>query len=138
MPAPDSTLQAIENKVRRLTRSPSTAQLTTLDLQNYINTFVVYDFPEHLRTFNLRKTFTFYTNPYQDEYMTDEASFGDPIANPTIVYNPLYNFQNKYLTVHPPVYIAGIQSMFTQSREEFFQYYPKVNSLVLPGLVVMA
>ncbi len=133
MPAPDSTLQAIENKVRRLTRSPSIAQLTTLDLQNYINTFVVYDFPEHLRTFNLRKTFTFYTNPYQDEYMTDEASFGNAISNPTIVYNPLYNFQNKYLTVHPPVYIAGIQSMFTQSREEFFQYYPKINSVVFTG-----
>ena len=133
MPAPDSTLQAIQNKVRRLTRSPSEAQLTTLDLQNYINTFVVYDFPEHLRTFNLRKTFTFYTNRYQDEYMTDMASFGDPIANPTIVYNPLYNFQNKYLTVHPPCYIAGVQSMYTQSREEFFQYYPKVNSIAFTG-----
>lgn len=133
MPAPDSTLQAIQNKVRRLTRSPSEAQLTTLDLQNYINTFVVYDFPEHLRTFNLRKTFTFYTNPYQDEYMTDELSFGDATANPTIVYNPLYNFQNKYLTVHQPVYIAGVQSMYSQSREEFFQYYPKVNSLVFTG-----
>ncbi len=133
MPAPDSTLQAIQNKVRRLTRSPSEAQLTTLDLQNYINTFVVYDFPEHLRTFNLRKTFTFYTNPYQDEYMTDELSFGDANANPTIIYNPLYNFQNKYLTVHPPVYIAGVQSMYTQSREEFFQYYPKVNSLIFTG-----
>lgn len=133
MPAPDSTLQAIQNKVRRLTRSPSEAQLTTLDLQNYINTFVVYDFPEHLRTFNLRKTFTFYTNPYQDEYMTDELSFGNVVANPTIAFNPLYNFQNKYLTVHQPVYIAGVQSLFTQSREEFFQYYPKVNSIAFTG-----
>jgi hypothetical protein len=133
MPAPDSTLQAIQNKVRRLTRSPSEAQLTTLDLQNYINTFVVYDFPEHLRTFNLRKTFTFYTNPFQDEYPTDEASFGDAIANPTITSNPLYNFQNNYLTVHPPCYIAGVQSMYTQSREQFFMYYPKVNSIAFTG-----
>lgn len=128
---PDSTLQAIQTKVRRLTRSPSTAQLSDADLQNYINTFVVYDFPEHLRTFNLRQTYTFYTNPYQDTYRTDETSFGDPIANPTIVYNPLYNFQNKFISVHPPIYVAGYQTLYTQSREQFYGYYPNVNSIAL-------
>lgn len=133
MPAPDSTLQAIENKVRRLTRSPSTSQLSPADLENYINTFVVYDFPEQLRTFNLRTQFSFYTNPYQDEYPTNEASFGNPIANPSIVNNPLYNFQNNYLTVHPPFYIAGYQSFFTQSQEQFFGIYPKVNSIAATG-----
>jgi len=133
MPAPDSTLAAIEKKVRRLTRSPSTAQLTDLDLQDYINTFVVYDFPEHLRTFNLRKTFTFYTNPYQDSYPTDELSFGNPALNPTILNNPLYNFQNNYISVHPPVYVAGYQTLYTQSREQFFGYYPKVNSIASTG-----
>ncbi len=127
MPAPDSTLQAIENKVRRMTRSPSVTQLTTIDLENYINTFVVYDFPEHLRTFNLRTTFTFYTNPYQDEYPTDIASFSG------ITTNPLYNFQNIYLTVHPPVYVAGYQQLYTQSREQFYGYYPKLNFIQFTG-----
>lgn len=130
---PDSTLQAIQNKVRRMTRSPSESQLTTSDLQNYINTFVVYDFPEHLRTFNLRTTYTFYTNPFQDEYPTDMASFGDPVANPTIVNNPLYNFQNKFISVHPPIYVAGYQQLYTQSREQFFGYYPKINSIQFTG-----
>lgn len=133
MPAPDSTLQAIENKVRRMTRTPSTAQLSTTDLENYINTFVIYDFPEHLRTFNLRTTYTFYTNPYQDEYPTDTASFGDATINPTIVNNPLYNFQNNFLTVHPPIYVAGYQQLYTQSREQFFGYYPKINSIQFTG-----
>jgi hypothetical protein len=133
MPPPDTTLAAIQKKVRRLTRSPSTSQITDDDLNDYINTFVVYDFPEHLRTFNLRKTFTFYTNPFQDEYFTDKASFGDATTNPTIVNNPLYNFQNNYISVHPPCYIAGVQSMYTQSREQFFQYYPKTNSIAFTG-----
>ncbi len=128
--APTSTLQAIQNKVRRLTRSPSVNQLSDADLQNYINTFVVYDFPEHLRTFNLRTTYTFFTNPYQDEYATNIASFG---TNPLAVNNPLYDFQNKYLTVHPPFYIAGYQSMFTQDRTQFFGYWPKVNSIQFTG-----
>lgn len=125
--APTSNLQAIKTKVRRLTRTPSTAQLSESDLENYINTFVVYDFPEHLRTFNLRKTFTFFTNPFQDRYPTDIASFDG------VTSNPLYNFQNKYISIHPPVYIAGYQSYFTQSREQFFACYPKVNSIASIG-----
>lgn len=125
--APNATLQAIQTKVRRLTRSPSTAQLTDTDLQNYINTFVVYDFPEHLRMFNNRTTYTFYTNPGQDRYPTDEVSFAG------VTTNPLYNFQNNFLTIHSPVYMAGYNSFFTQSREQFFGIYPKTNSIAFTG-----
>lgn len=120
---PVTTLAAIEQKVRRLTRSPSNAQLTTLDLENYINTFVVYDFPEHLRMFNQRQTFSFVCNPYQERYPTDEISFAGATSN------PLYDFQNRYLTVHPPLYVAGFQSFYTQSREQFYGIYPNVNSI---------
>jgi hypothetical protein len=123
---PGNTLAAIQQKVRRLTRSPSENQLTTDDLNNYINTFVIYDFPEHLRMFNLRTTFKFWTNPYQDVYPTDIASFGtasDAMAN------PLYNFQNRYLTVHDPFYVAGFQVFYTQSREQLFGIYPLTNSI---------
>lgn len=122
---PDSTLQAIQNKVRRLTRSPSAAQLSDAELQNYINTFVVYDFPEHLRTFNLRQQFTFVCNPFQDTYITDTTL-------PTT--NPLYNFQNLYISIHPPLYIAGYQSFYTQSREQLFGIYPMINSISSIGV----
>ena len=44
-----STLAQIQTKVRRLTRSISEQQLSTTELNNYINTSVLYDFPEHLR-----------------------------------------------------------------------------------------
>lgn len=121
--APTTTLAAIQTKVRRLTRSPSTSQLTDADLQNYINTFVVYDFPEHLRMFNLRTTYTFVCNPYQDAYPTDVDSFAG------VTTNPLYDFQNKYISVHNPVYIAGYDSYYTQSREQFYGIYPFTNSI---------
>ena len=119
--APDSTLAAIQVKVRRLTRSPSTAQLSDNDLNNYINTFIVYDFPEHLRMFNLRTQFSFVCNPFQDVYQTDDTVL------PTT--NPLYNFQQKYISVHPPVYVAGYQSFYTQSREQFFSIYPMISNI---------
>lgn len=133
LPNPASNLQAIETKVRRLTRNMSESQLSTAEIDNYINTFILYDFPEHIRTFNFRTTFNFWANPYQDVYPTDTASFGDPVANPTIENNPLYNFQNTYLTVHPPVYIAGYQSFYTQSREQFYGVYPLTNSIASIG-----
>lgn len=119
----NSTLQAIELKVRRLTRSPSTAQLSQADLDEYINTFLLYDFPEHLRMFKQRSQFTFICNPFQDVYHTDTLSFG------TGTTNQLYNFQNKYITVHPPVYVSGYQSLYTQSPEQFYGIYPKIRSI---------
>lgn len=119
-----STLADIQQKVRRLTRTPSTAQLQNNDLNNYINTFVLYDFPEHLRLFSLRTTLTFYAKPYQDVYVTDQT---------LAVTDPLYDFKNRYITVHPPVYIAGYNSMFSQSREQFFGVYPLTNSIASIG-----
>ncbi len=123
------TLTQIQTKVRRLTRNPTLLQLSNEELNNYINTFLVYDFPEHLRTFNLRTPFTFYTNPGQDVYNTDVLSFAGNTSN------LLYNFQNLYLTVHPPVYIAGFQALYSQNREQFFGIYPKVNNILQTGLV---
>jgi hypothetical protein len=122
------TLEQIQKKVRRLTRTPSEAQLTTAELNNYINTAVLYDFPEHLRTFNFRTNFSFYTNPGQDVYNTDIASFA---GNTT---NVLVNFQNKYISMHQPIYIGGYQSFFTQSPEQFYAIYPKVNNIASIGV----
>lgn len=117
-----ATLQDIRTKVRRLTRSLSEDQLSTAQIDDYINTFVLYDFPEHLRLFNLRETFSFYTEPYVDVYETS--------SDPNSV---LYNFKNKYLTIHPPIYIAGYQVWFSESRDQFFSAYPLVNSIASIG-----
>lgn len=121
---PDSTLAAIQQKVRRITRTPSVNQLSDADLNQYINTFVVYDIPSTLRLFNRRQTLTFYTSPYIDTYST----------NTTDVNSPLYNFKNKYMAVHEPMYIAGYPALYSQSREQFFGIYPIVNNIASIGL----
>lgn len=116
---PLSDLATIRTKIRRLTRSPSTSQLSDADLDQYINTFIVYDMPEHLRLFDLRTTLTFYTEPFIDTYDT----------NTTDTTSPLYDFKNKYISIHEPCYIAGYQQFYSQSREQFFGIYPQVNSI---------
>lgn len=119
-----STLANIRTKIRRLTRTPSESQLSSNDINNYVNNFILYDFPEHLRLFNLRTTFTFYCQPNVDTYST----------NTTVATEPLYNFSNKYISMEGPVYIAGYQAFFSQSREQFFAIYPFVNNIFQIGI----
>ena len=120
---PDSSLVAIRTKVRRLTRSPSTAQISDAQIDEYVNTFVLYDFPEQIRLSALRTVLTFYTQPGVDVYETSS----DP-------NNALYNFKNRYVAVHPPIYLAGIQGFYTQWRDVFYGYYPQTNTIAQTGL----
>lgn len=114
---PTTTLTTIQQKVRRITRAPSQSQLTDQQLNDYINNFVLYDFPEHLRLFALKTTFSFYTAPNIAEYST--------VAAPST--SPFYNFNNLYVSVTQPIYIGGYNSFYTQSREQFFNIYPRVS-----------
>ena len=118
-----STLEQIRTKVRRLTRSPSTTQLSTSDIDSYVNNFILYDFPETLRTFDLRTKLTFFTSPYVDTYQTNTVNADDP----------LYNFKNKFTTIHPPAYVAGYQVMLSQSQEQFYNAYPNLNNSEIVG-----
>lgn len=112
----NSTLDAIRTKVRRLTRSPSATQLSDADIDEYVNTFIQYDFPEHLRTFTLRTTFTFFCQPFIDTYQTST----DPA-------NQFFNWKNIYTTIHEPIFIAGVRAFFTQDRDQFYTIYPFIN-----------
>jgi hypothetical protein len=105
--------------VRRLTRSPSASQLTDANIDEYINNFILYDFPEHLRLFSLKQTLSFFTDPYIDTYYTNTTNANDP----------LYNFENKVVNVSSPVYIAGKEVAFFQSFELFHRSYPKNQSI---------
>lgn len=115
----NATLQAIRDKVRKITHSPTEASLTTTQLDEYINTFLLYDLPEHLRMFPLRETLTFYTQPNVDTYSTNTTDQNDP----------LYNFKNKYISVHDPIFLAGIPGFFTQKRDVFFGFWPFYNTI---------
>lgn len=103
-----NNLAAIQNKVRRITGRPSQNQLSDNDLNQYINTFYIYDFPEHLHLEDLRVNYQFVTT-----------------AN-----RPVYDLPTSlYLSSMPPVYIGGYQSYMTQSRQNFFRINPNLNFL---------
>lgn len=119
-----ATLSNIRTKVRRLTRSPSASLLSNTEIDFYVNTFIAWDFPEHLRLKGLRTTLTWYTKANVDTYTTTT----------TVATDPLYNFKNKYITIHEPIYIAGYRSFYTQSREQLFNIYPLATYIKQVGL----
>lgn len=112
----DSSLLAIKNKVRRLTSKPSPSQLSDADLLQYINTFILYDLPEHLRLFNLRTNLIFYTTPFVGTY-----------GESTDVNSPLYDFNNRYTGVYNPMYISGQQVNLMQDQTQFYAIWQKNN-----------
>lgn len=118
--AVNADLNDIRTKVRRLTRSPSSAQLTDDQIDDYVNTFVLYDLPEHLRLNALNRNLTWYCEPYIDTYATDSVP-------------GLTDFKNINITVDKPIYVAGYQALISQSQEEFYGIYPKLNSILATG-----
>jgi len=110
-----TSLANIRTKVRRITGSPSALQVTDSQIDEYVNTFYLNDLPAHLKLFNLKETYTFYTEPNVDTYALNvDPSF--------TAITP-----RAYYSVEPPVYIAGYQSYYTQSRAEFYGLYPSIN-----------
>jgi len=102
------TLADIRNKVRRITGRPNAAQITDEQIDEYVNTYYVFDLCEQLRIESFRYTWKFVTNANQ----------------------AVYDFPKElYLTSMPPIYIGGYQSYLTQSRENFFRTNPQLNLL---------
>jgi len=124
---PPTTLQTIRNKVRLLTRTPSTAQLSDTDLDNYINTFIAYDLPDHVSLFDVKTTFSFYCQPNIDVYYTD-TTHTNAVQTPTT--SVLYDFINKYTSIDNPLIIAGYESYLTQSRQSLYEQYPLINNIL--------
>ena len=112
-----STLQNIRTKVRRLTRSPSTSQITDAQIDDYVNNFYLFDFPQELRTFTLDTTFTFYSQPFIEEY--------SQTTNPSLSTTALFEFLDKYTSFAPPAYCQGRPLQWIQNLNEFMGFYPQ-------------
>jgi hypothetical protein len=78
-----ATLDAIRTKFRRLTVSGSDFQITDSEIDDYINSFYLYDFPAQFRSLKLKDVLTFVTTQNQDVYPFDSENY-------TTVQNPCY------------------------------------------------
>lgn len=116
-------LAKIRTKVRRITRAPSPEQITDAEIDEYVNDFVLYDMPEHLRLFALREKFSFTCQANIDTYQTDA----------TAAVLALRDFDQNYITVHQPVFIAGQPVYYSEDRAEFYGLFPQNNAFTTIG-----
>ncbi len=88
-----ATLSNIVDKVRKLTGSGNSLQLTDADIIDYINSFYLYDFPAEFRSLQLKNTFTINTIQNVDTYPFDFEHYStlEAPANVDKRIVPLYN-----------------------------------------------
>lgn len=104
----DSSLQRLQSKVRRLTGSPSTRQLSDDDLNNYIDRFYESDLPAALKLWELKGNYDFYTTANEDRYEL-------PV--------------NIYQGVRNPVFVQQRQVSLYTDQGSFFSNYPNTADL---------
>lgn len=90
-----ATLNDIILKVRRLTGSGTTLQLSDADIIDYINSFYLYDFPAQFRSLNLKDKYTFNTIQGVDTYPFDSEHF-------TTVDQPCYCMKREIKLFQDP------------------------------------
>ena len=90
-----STLGDIITKVRRLTGSGTSLQLTDSQIIDYINSFYLYDFPAQFRSLKLKDIYTFNTVPGIDVYPFDYNHWSTVQAPCYVMKRPLKLFTNK-------------------------------------------
>ncbi len=102
-----STFQNIRNKVRMLTGRKSTAQLSDSQINFQVNQYYTQEFPLQFRTLDLRKEFSFITEPNTDVYPLDS---------------------NDFESFEPTAYVAGYPTIFVQDRTIFHSMFPDIRN----------
>lgn len=95
--------EKIRSKVRELTGSPSTNQLTDAEIDDQINTYYAFTMP-----FELKEQINF--QPYNFQTLPNIAE---------------YSLSSSFITYEPLAYVNGQRLNFYQDRDIFFQDWPQ-------------
>lgn len=97
------TLQNIRDIVRKCTGKFDQTQMSDQEIDQNINDFYLFDFPEHLRTLKLKTFYTFRTVPNVGQYTVPQI----------------------YYSVEGPIYVGGYQVAWHQSPDQFYRIWPE-------------
>jgi len=96
-------LAAVRAKIRGVTGTPSTDQLSVADLDNYINNYYVFTMPFELK------------EQIQDNFLDFK----------TVVGQDVYAFPGGYFSDQPGAYCDGFPMIFYQDKDVFYQDWPQ-------------
>lgn len=98
-----ANLQTIRDKVRRLV-AEDTQQLTDQQIDFYINTYYLNDFPQQLRLIKQQIN-------YELPLIAGQGTYDVP--------------WNSYTSFSGPAYISGFPIFFSQSQQQFYMMFPE-------------
>lgn len=124
------SLEQMEDTVRRMTARYEPEQMTTAQIDYYINLAYTIHMPEEFKNLKLSKPLVFYTVPNVDTY---DFVYEDHPTNPQTGTQATDSPGNIQLT--PPVYCQGYILRYFQDKTTFYNRWPKltVNQIVNTG-----
>jgi hypothetical protein len=109
----------MENTVRRMTARYTPQQMTSTQIQNYINLFYTLHFPEQFKNLKLTKPYVFVTTPNVDTY--------DFVYEAGLVTDPAGNPVPGNIQITPPVYCQGYILRYFQDKTTFYNRWPNLS-----------
>lgn len=100
-------LQRMRSVIRKITGKFDPSQMTDAEIDNYINDFYLYDFPEDMRTLKLEQWYEFTTTPNID----------------------VYPLPDNYIQIKPPIYIDGYEAAWYQEPQLFYRIWPQLSTI---------
>lgn len=107
----DSTVNAIRQKVRRLTASTAT-MLPTEQLDQFINTAYTQEFPYAIKLDEMVQVYSFLTSPNRSRYPLD---------------------MNIYQGVRGDAYVQGRKAFFYKDLDQFYNMWPRLPTRYTPA-----
>lgn len=116
-------LSDIITYVRRIIKSPSDSSISDSLIIDYINRFWINDVDARIQLFDLKKTYSFQTQPGVDQYNMPlyQLQIEDPSGDPQNI-----NYYPVYQGFCGPAYVNGVQVPLQTQKNSFFSIWPKV------------
>src|SRR5271163_2467319 len=121
-------LVRLRSEIRQLTGNFDTSQMTDSNIDDIINDFYLYEFPEELRSLRLKNYYEFITVPNVSVYSLPQNTDINLATGQSNYINALGTNRAIY-NVSPPVYVDGYQSAWYQDPDTFQRIWPDLNTV---------
>ena len=125
------SLQQMRDTVRRMTARYTEQQMTTAQIDSYINLAYTLHFPLQFKNLKLTKPYVFTTVPNVDTYnfIYEQGIVPSPVVSNPLLYPP------GNIQITPPVYCQGYILRYYQDKTTFYNRWPNlsVNQQIASG-----
>jgi len=127
------SLDQMRNQVRRMTARYDEAQMTSDQVDYYINLAYTLRFPEQFKNIKLTKPYVFLTTPNVDTYQF--VYQGGLVDDPKQTPLPGNLAVPGNIQITPPVYCQGYRLRYFQDKNTFYNLWPNlsVNQIINSG-----